>query len=68
MRGHAQQQTTMFSLRSPEDRVPTDHPLRGVKALADEALVELSPLFDEMYATRGRPSTPPERLFVLRPT
>ena len=52
----------MLCLLSPEQRVRRDHPLRRVKALADEALAELSPLFDEMYADCGRPSVPPERL------
>lgn len=52
----------MLSLRTPEERVPRDHPLRGVKELADEALRELSPVFDGMYSKRGRHSIPPERL------
>lgn len=62
MRGKPQMQTSMLSLRTPEERVPKDHPLRAVKALADEALRELSPVFDEMYSKRGRHSIPPERL------
>lgn len=49
-------------LMSPEPRVPTNHPLRRIKKLADEALAKLSPVFDEMYSTTGRPSIPPERL------
>ena len=52
----------MLSLRTPEERVPQDHPLRAVKVLAEEALKELSPVFDGMYSTRGRHSIPPERL------
>lgn len=52
----------MLMLMSPEELVPADHPIRGVKKLADEALRELSPLFDEIYAEGGRPSVPPERL------
>ena len=51
----------MPCLMSPEERVPAGHPLRGIKKLADAALAELSPVFDEMYSTRGRPSVPPER-------
>lgn len=47
---------------SPESRVPQNHPLRAIKRLADEALAELSPVFDAMYAADGRPSIPPERL------
>ena len=43
-------------------RSPKEHPLRRVKGLADAALAQLSPLFDEMYSAIGRPSIPPERL------
>ena len=52
----------MLCLMSPEDRVPTEHPLRAIKKLADKALAGLSPVFDAMYAGTGRPSIPPERL------
>ena len=62
MRGTETKQATMLSLLSPEQRVPKGHPLRAVKKLADEALGELSPVFDEMYSAVGRPSIPPERL------
>jgi len=34
------------------------HPLRGIKKLVDAALAELSPVFDEMYSSVGRPSIP----------
>jgi transposase len=49
-------------LMSPETVVPTDHPIRAIKKLADEVLAKLSPTFDAMYASVGRPSIPPERL------
>jgi len=62
MRGAETKQATMLTLLSPEQRVPKSHPLRRIKQLADEALGELSPVFDAMYATTGRPSVPPERL------
>jgi len=62
MRGEDSKQATMLSLLSPEKRVPANHPLRSVKELADIALAELSPTFDAMYSTMGRPSIPPERL------
>lgn len=52
----------MLMLMSPESRVPAAHPLRAIKKLADEALRELSPRFDRMYSSNGRPSIPPERL------
>lgn len=62
MRGEDTKQSSMLCLMSPEDRVPAKHPLRAIKKLADAALAELSPLFDEMYSTVGRSSIPPERL------
>jgi transposase len=52
----------MLCLMSPEARVPAAHPLRAIKKLADEALAELSPVFDAMYSSDGRPSIPPKRL------
>jgi transposase len=62
MRGENTKQSSMLMLMSPETRVPATHPLRGIKKLADAALGELSPVFDEMYSSVGRPSIPPERL------
>jgi transposase len=62
MRGTDVQQGGMFSYVSLESRVPDDHPLRGIKALLDEALSALSRDFERVYAQEGRPSIPPERL------
>src|SRR2546426_8811108 len=66
MRGTETKQATMLSLLSPEQRVPRDHPLRRIKQLADAALQQLSPVFDQMYSAMGRPSVPPERLLKAR--
>jgi hypothetical protein len=49
-------------MRGPAQRVPSAHPIRRIKALADEELRKLSPVFDDMYSDRGRPSIPPELL------
>lgn len=63
MRGVENKQARMIlTTLSPEQRVPADHPIRTIKAVADRALAELSPIFDEMYSQVGRPSIPPERL------
>ena len=62
MRGRRNPQTTMLAFIDLEERVPTSHPLRTIKRLADEALADLSATFDQMYAENGRPSIPPERL------
>jgi len=62
MRGDDQNQQVMFSYISPESRVPKDHPLRPIRIMVDKALVNLAPLFKEMYSHTGRPSIPPEQL------
>jgi hypothetical protein len=62
MRGAKNMQQSMLSLRTPEQRVPKTHPLRAIKKMADEALDALSPTFDAMYSSIGRPSIPPEQL------
>jgi transposase len=62
MRGTETKQSSMLALMSPESVVPSTHPLRRVKVLADAVLTKLSPTFDLMYSGIGRPSIPPERL------
>lgn len=62
MRGDDRQQTDMYSYLSPEQRVRENHPLRKIRAMADEALKNMSKRFDGMYAKTGRPSIPPEKL------
>ena len=62
MRGTDRQQSSMFSYISVEQRVPKDHPLRPVRAMADVALERLGPCFDAIYASSGRPSIAPEKL------
>lgn len=62
MRGQVNPQAMLFSYVSPESRVPATHPLRRMKAVADQVLRELSPTFAAMYSAIGRPSIPPERL------
>jgi len=64
MRGRQSSQSLMFQYVSVslEDRVPTDHPLRGIRVLADEALRGLRREFSGLYSHTGRPSIPPEQL------
>jgi transposase len=52
----------MFSYVSPEQRIPKEHPLRAIRVLVADLLGNMSREFDELYATTGRPSIPPERL------
>ena len=62
MRGDDQQSGHLFSYLSPDERVPTDHPLRAIRSMTDEAMRRLSGRFETIYATTGRPSIPPEHL------
>jgi len=62
MRGEDRRQDMLFSYLSIEDRIPQDHPLRMIRALVEPMLTALSPRFQTMYATIGRPSIPPEQL------
>jgi len=62
MRGDDRQPDSMFSYVSPEQRVPSDHPLRAIRQLVDAILAEMSREFDKLYSDVGRPSIPPERL------
>jgi hypothetical protein len=60
MRGDDRQPDSMFSYVSAEQRVPTDHPLRAIRAPVDDVLREMSREFDRLYASIGWPSVPPE--------
>jgi transposase len=63
MRGDDQQlQAGMFSYVALEDRIPADHPLRGMRKLVDAVLAAMSKEFDGLYSQVGRPSIAPERL------
>src|SRR5262245_29461997 len=62
MRGDAIDREPTISYITTAQRVPQDHPLRPIRAMADEALKALSPQFERLYSKVGRPSVPPERL------
>jgi transposase len=62
MRGRDDRVEGMFSYIRLEERVPADHPLRAIRALADEALAGLNGRFEALYSGMGRPSIPPEML------
>src|ERR1035437_10070678 len=64
MRGNDEQQGAVFSYINPEERIPSDHPLRSIRAMVDGALQELWAHFEALYARRGRPSIPPEKLLL----
>ena len=55
-RGLEESPVTMLVFVDLEERVPADHPIRVIKALADEALTRLSPEFklDSLVTSHGR--------------
>ncbi|AOO84129.1 IS5 family transposase [Bosea vaviloviae] len=62
MRGREDRSDSLFSYIRLEERVPADHPLRAIRALADEVLAGLNGRFETLYSQMGRPSIPPEML------
>ncbi|MEZ5375252.1 MAG: IS5 family transposase [Acidimicrobiales bacterium] len=62
MRGTPDRQLSMLSSLSTEDLIPTDHPIRRIRAVVDEVLAGMDDRFDAMYADSGRRSVPPETL------
>lgn len=55
-------QSSVFSDRTLESRIPTAHPLRKLRLLVDAILETMDNEFDALYAATGRPSIPPECL------
>ena len=62
MRGQDDRSEGLFSYVRLEQRIPSDHPLRAIRALVDQALGSLNKRFDALYSSMGRPSIPPEML------
>jgi hypothetical protein len=55
MRREDTQNQTLFSYVRTDDRIPSNHPLRLIRQIADAALSALSGQFDAVYAAEGRP-------------
>jgi hypothetical protein len=62
MRGSDQENGSLFSYISMEDRIAEDHPLRSIRKMVDIVLKEMESLFTKMYSHEGRPSIAPEKL------
>ena len=62
MMGTADPQPSMFSRINLEQYVTADHPMRKIRPLIDT--VRIRQLCEPLYAETGRPSIPPEQLFL----
>jgi transposase len=65
MRGADTFTESLFSVRKLDDFVPTSHPLRSIRVMANEALAKMDRVFAGMYEADikgGRPSIAPEKL------
>src|SRR5215211_2627727 len=62
MRGSDDRTGALFSYVDLERRVRSDHPLRAIRTIVNEALCALEREFTALYARVGRPSIAPEKL------
>jgi transposase len=62
MRGVDARNGSLFSYVDLETRVPSKHPLRVIRRIADGVLASMSQQFAAAYAPIGRPSIAPEKL------
>lgn len=62
MMGYGDPQRTLFYQLSLETFVPTEHPLRAIRPLIEDQAIRRA--CRELYAPIGRPSIPPEQLFL----
>jgi transposase len=62
VRGADERTGALFSYIDLEARVRSDHPLRLIRAVVNEALANMQSDFAGLYSRTGRPSIPPEKL------
>jgi len=62
VRGDDGRSGDLFSYVDLETRVRTDHPLRAIRLIVNEALSAMEREFSGLYSPIGRPSIPPEKL------
>ena len=66
MRGQSKGQPDFLTVVNLESLVPKNHSIRGIKRRVDEVMRRFSPLFEELYSSKGRPSVAPEQLLKAR--
>ena len=55
-------QESLFTVAKLDDFVPTDHPLRAIRVLVNDALEAMNTRFNGVCANTGRDSIAPEKL------
>jgi hypothetical protein len=68
MRGDDNRTGELFSYVDLEARVRSNHPLRAIRTIVNEALAALAADFAALYSPIGRPSIPPEKLLIRNPS
>ena len=58
MRGPDISTASLFTMRHLEDFVPAEHPLRPIRQMVNEALVEMDALFAAMYEANVKGASP----------
>ncbi len=62
MRGNGETNGSLWYSICIDDPIESDHPLRAIKRMVDDALRGMDGDFRKAYSDRGRPSVAPERL------
>ena len=59
MHGCEDFQIDLFCYQSLENMIPSDHPLRKIRELCDQALKPILPVLESRYSDVGKPGVPP---------
>jgi transposase len=65
MRGADITQVYLFSCRTLEERIPTQHPLRKLRVIVDGILGSMDAELEGWYSCTCRVSIPPQRLLMV---
>ena len=66
MHSKVRRQAITLKAVAPDVAIPPSHSIRRIKPAVDRALVQLSPIVDQMYADNSPASIPPQHLRTYR--
>jgi transposase len=64
MRGQQERSGSLCSCVPIEEQIPSSHPHRQIRKLADQSLYRLNPTCCQLFAVEGRPPVPPDQLLM----